>query len=65
MDYNYLITTEYDGEVYSTHRINDFVNASDAWQKIKDHGNAKEFARYTILDPTGSSYTKSFYAKNG
>ncbi len=64
MDYNYLLTTEYDGEVYSTHRINDFVDAAQVWSMCRDSGNAKEFARYTILDPAGLSYTKSFYVKS-
>jgi C4-type Zn-finger protein len=65
MDYNYLITTEYDGETYFTHRINDFVDASDVWQKITDHGNAKQFATYTLTDPTGKSFVKHFTVKNG
>jgi hypothetical protein len=63
MEYNYVLTTEYDGEVYSTHRITDFTAAAKSWEQCVDSGNANEFARYTILDPAGLSYTKSFYVK--
>jgi stress response protein SCP2 len=62
MDYNYAIVTEYDGLYYSTHRLSDFTQASNAWELIKDHGNAREVAKYTITDPTGNTYTKVFFA---
>ena len=62
MDYNYLLTTEYDGETYSTHRINDFTDAAQVWSMCRDSGDAKAYARYTIIDPAGLSYTKTFYA---
>ena len=65
MEYNYVLTTEYDDKEIMTNRISGFVEASNAWEKCVDSGDAKVYARYTILDPTGSSYTKSFYAKNG
>lgn len=64
MEYNYVLTTEYDNEVIMTNRISGFVEASNAWEKCVDSGDAKVYARYTILDPTGSSYTKSFYVKS-
>jgi hypothetical protein len=62
MEYNYVIVTEYDGLYYSTNRISQFIEASRAWELIKDHGNAKEVAKYTITDPTGNTYTKVFFA---
>ena len=64
MEYNYVLTTEYDNKVIMTNRITGFVEASNTWNKCVDSGNAKTYARYTITDPTGSSYTKSFYAKS-
>ena len=64
MEYNYVLTTEYDDEVYLTSRISGFVEASNAWENCVDSGDAKVYARYTIIDTTGSSYTKSFYAKS-
>jgi len=64
MEYNYTLTTEYDGNIYGVHRIVDFTDAAEVWALCVDSGNAKEFARYTLTDPTGSSYTKSFYAKS-
>ena len=62
MEYNYVIVTEYDGLYYSTNRISQFIEASRVWELIKDHGNAKEVAKYTITDPTGNTYTKVFFA---
>lgn len=62
MDYNYVLVTEYDGELYSTHRINDFADAADIWSRIKDHGNAKNVANYTMTDPIGNSFHKTFFA---
>lgn len=64
MEYMYVLTTEYDGELYNTHRIADFTDAAQVWSSCNDSGNAKTYARYTMTDPTGSSYTKSFYAKS-
>lgn len=60
--FNYVLVTEYDGELYSTHRINDFADAADIWSRIKDHGNAKNVANYTMTDPTGNSFHKTFFA---
>ena len=62
MEYNYLLVTEYDGELYSTHRITDFVSAADTWNSIKDHGNAKNVANYKMTDPTGNTFYKTYYA---
>lgn len=63
MEYTYVLTTYYDGELFSTHRITDFMDAAQVWGMCKDSGNAKEFATYTMTDPTGKSFTKTFYAK--
>ena len=63
MEYNYVLTTEYDGKPYGLHRIVDFTDAAQVWGMCKDSGNAKEFATYTMTDPTGKSFTKTFYAQ--
>ena len=62
MEYDYVLTTAYDGELFSTQRISDFMVAHEAWAKCVDHGNAKEYATYNLTDLTGKMYTKTFYA---
>ena len=62
MEYNYVLTTSYDGELFATHRISDFMEAHEAWAKCVDYGNAKEYATYNLTDLTGKMYTKTFYA---
>jgi hypothetical protein len=62
MDYNYSITTSYDGELVNTLRVSDMLEAVEAWYKCVDYGNAKEYATYNLSDPTGKMYTKIFYA---
>ena len=64
MDYNYAITTSYDGELYHTLRLTDMLQAVDAWDKCVDFGDAKEYATYNLSDPMGKMYTKTFY-RNG
>ena len=61
MEYMYVITTYYDGELYNTHRIADFTDAARVWELCKDSGNAKEYATYNLTDPAGKMYTKNFY----
>ena len=61
MEYNYSITTSYDGELVNTLRVNDLLEAVDAWYKCVDYGTAKEYATYNLSDPTGKMYTKTFY----
>jgi hypothetical protein len=61
MEYNYSITTSYDGELINTLRVNDLLEAVDAWYKCVDSGFAKEYATYNLSDPTGKMYTKTFY----
>lgn len=61
MEYMYVITTYYDGELYNTHRIADFTDAARVWELCKDSGDAKEYATYNLTDPTGKMFTKNFY----
>lgn len=61
MEYNYVLTTAYDGELFSTHRIADFTDAARSWELCKDSGVAKEYATYNLTDPTGKMFTKNFY----
>jgi hypothetical protein len=64
MEYNYSITTSYDGELVHTLRVSDMLEAVNAWNKCVDFGDAKEYATYNLSDPTGKMYTKNFY-RNG
>ena len=61
MEYNYSITTLYDGELVHTLRVSDMLEAVEAWNKCADVGFAKEYATYNLSDPTGKMYTKNFY----
>jgi hypothetical protein len=62
MEYNYSITTSYDGELIHTLRVSDMLDAVDAWNKCVDYGTAKEYATYNLSDPLGKMYTKTFFA---
>ena len=64
MEYNYSLTTSYDGELVNTLRVSDMLEAVDAWAKCVDYGDAKEYATYNLSDPIGKMYTKTFY-RNG
>jgi hypothetical protein len=64
MEYNYSLTTSYDGELVNTLRSADMIAVVDAWHKCIDHGDAKEYATYNITDPFGKMVTKTFY-RNG
>ena len=64
MEYNYSLTTSYDGKLYHTLRLTDMLQAVDAWDKCVDFGDAKEYATYNLSDPMGKMYTKTFY-RNG
>ena len=61
MEYNYSLTTSYDGELIHTLRVNDMLEAVNAWTKCVDYGTAKEYATYNLSDLTGKMYTKTFY----
>ena len=64
MEYNYSLTTAYDGELVNTLRVSDLLEIVDAWNKCVDHGTAKEYATYNLSDPTGKMFTKTFH-RNG
>jgi len=64
MEYNYSLTTSYDGELVHTLRVSDMLEAVEAWNKCVDFGDAKEYATYNLSDPLGKMYTKNFY-RNG
>jgi hypothetical protein len=64
MEYNYSLTTSYDGELINTLRVSDMLEAVSAWDKCVDFGDAKEYATYNLSDPLGKMYTKTFY-RNG
>ena len=64
MEYNYSLTTSYDGELIHTLRVSDMLEAVSAWTKCVDFGDAKEYATYNLSDPIGKMYTKTFY-RNG
>jgi len=62
MEYNYSLTTSYDGKLIHTLRVSDMLEAVNAWDKCVDYGTAKEYATYNLSDLTGKMYTKTFYA---
>jgi len=61
MEYNYSLTTSYDGELMHTLRSADMLDVVDAWTKCVDFGTAKEYATYNLSDPIGKMYTKTFF----
>ena len=61
MEYNYSLTTSYDGELIHTLRVNDMLEAVNAWTKCVDYGTARKYATYNLSDLTGKMYTKTFY----
>jgi hypothetical protein len=61
MEYNYSLTTSYDGNLVNTLRSADMLEIVNAWNKCVDFGDAKEYATYNMSDPMGKMYTKVFY----
>ena len=61
MEYTYSLTTSYDGELINTLRVNDMLEAVNAWTKCVDYGTARKYATYNLSDLTGKMYTKTFY----
>ena len=61
MEYNYSLTTSYDGELINTLRSPDMLEIVNAWNKCVDFGDAKDYATYNMSDPMGKMYTKVFY----
>lgn len=64
LEYNYAITTYYDGELVNTLRLNDTIEAVRTFDKCADYGDAVEYATYNLATPNGKLYTKHFY-RNG
>ena len=64
MEYNYSLTISYDGELFSSHRYVDALDAVHAFDKCVDFGDAKEYATYNLSEPSGKMHTKIFY-RNG
>jgi hypothetical protein len=64
MEYNYSLTTSYDGSLVNTLRVSDLLEVVNAWNNCVDFGDAKEYATYNLSDPSGKMYTKTFY-RNG
>lgn len=64
MEYNYVITTHYDGNYHSSHRYTDALTAVEAFNRCVDYGFANDYATYNLLEPNGKLHTKNFY-KNG
>ena len=61
MEYNYSLTTSYDGELINTLRSADMLEVVNAWNKCVDFGDAKDYATYNMSDPMGKMYTKVFF----
>ena len=61
MEYNYSLTTSYDGKLIHTLRTTDLLEAVEAWNKCVDHGDANEHATYNLSDPNGKMFTKIFF----
>ena len=61
MEYTYSLTTSYDGVLVNTLRVNDMLEAVNAWTKCVDYGTARKYATYNLSDLTGKMYTKTFY----
>ena len=64
MEYNYVLTTHYDGNYHSSFRFQDALTAVDAFRKCVDTGDAKDYATYNLLEPNGKMHTLNFY-RNG
>lgn len=64
MEYNYVITTHYDGNYKSSHTYQNAIDAVDAWNRCSDYGFANDYATYNLLEPNGKMHTKNFY-RNG
>jgi hypothetical protein len=64
MEYNYSLTISYDGDLFSTHRYADALDAVHDFDKCVDFGDAKQYATYNLSEPSGKMHTKNFY-RNG
>lgn len=64
MEYNYVLTIHHDGNYLSSHRYADAIDAVRSFDKCVDAGDAKLYATYNLLEPSGKLHTKNFY-RNG
>jgi hypothetical protein len=63
MDYEYLITCQYDSEA-EPHWQQRYENEFGAWEsffRFTDWGMADEYSTVNLYTPTGKCYTKVFY----
>jgi hypothetical protein len=63
MDYEYLITCQYDSEA-KPHWEQRYENEFGAWEsffRFTDWGFANEYSTVNLYTPTGKCYTKVFY----
>lgn len=60
----YKLEIFYDGDIVSTHRFWDALEAVHTFDKCIDFGDAKEYATYNLSEPSGKMHTKNFY-RNG
>ena len=61
MNTHYIITVFYDGQLNSTWKYSNAVEAVHAWDKCVDHAFANEVATYNLEEPNGKMHTKHFY----
>jgi hypothetical protein len=62
MEYNYVVTCAYDGNV--PHWEQRYENEFGAWEsffRFTDWGMADEYSTVNIYTPTGKCHTKLFY----
>ena len=62
MEYEYAITSAYDGE--APHWVQRYENEYGAWESFflfTDWGMANEYRTVNLSTPTGKMYTKTFY----
>jgi hypothetical protein len=56
----YQLTISYDGKLMSSHNFTDALSAVETFQKCVDAGDAKEFATYNLMEPSGKMHTRWF-----
>jgi hypothetical protein len=61
LEYDYALTTYYDGELVNTQRYNFALDAVNDFNKCVDFGDAEEYATYNLAEPNGKLWTKNFW----
>ena len=61
MEYNYVITTHYDGNYHSSYRYSDAIEAVHSFDKCVDWGFANDYSVVNLEMPSGKMYTRIFY----